>query len=83
MKKIIKNLNSINDIALQFTSLCLTAVTALSVVHTGYLIVLFLRRGLFLKEIYTARLSLEYIIASAVLSFSFGLLIDLYLRKKG
>lgn len=83
MKNIIKKLNQINDIALRFTSGCLGAVTLSCGVLTGYCTVLFARGQFVLKEIYTARRGLEYIIASFVLSFCFGLLIDLYLRKKG
>lgn len=81
MKNIIKNLNTINDTALRFTSWCLAAVAASGALLMFYCIILFMREQFLLKEIFMVRSSLEYIVASAVLSFCFGLLIDLYFRK--
>lgn len=81
MKNIVKNLNTINDTALRFTSWCLGAVASSGALLMLYCIILFMRERFVLKEIFMVRSSLEYIVASAVLSFCFGLLIDLYFRK--
>lgn len=81
MKNLLKKLNTLNDIALLFTSRCLAAVTLSQVLLMAYCIFLYINDKLLLKEMFFVRSSLEYIVASAVLSFSFGLLLDLYLRK--
>lgn len=81
MKNLIKNLNTVNDIAIKFTSSCLAAVTLAGSSLMLYCFMLVAKNSLQLKEIFFVRASLEYIVASLVLSFSFGLLLDLYIRK--
>lgn len=83
MKGIISKLNSINDIAVSFIAKSLEAVTCAAVILIIYCVVMNSRGTFGLREIRLVRASLEYIVCSAALAPSFGLLIDLVAKKTG
>lgn len=80
-EKIISMLNSISDAAVKFTVKSLELVAFASAMLAVYCIVMNSRGDFGLREIRLVRASLEYIVCSAALAPSFGLLIDLAAKK--